>query len=127
MGGRRYYFSNILVNAAEGLSLCQEINMTLAGFETVQEYITIINHIENTHGWGANGFYFTSGVRHTNIWIWSNVGLPMTYFVWNSGPDIEPDFTTDLTTQQCLVLSPNGMWDGYCNHVANFVCEQLGV
>ncbi|KAF4529578.1 hypothetical protein B566_EDAN018369 [Ephemera danica] len=45
IGGRRYYFSPISLSVPNAIPVCTDINMTLAAFETAQEFDAISDHM----------------------------------------------------------------------------------
>ncbi|KAF4524788.1 hypothetical protein B566_EDAN010161, partial [Ephemera danica] len=76
-------------NIPEAVTVCQELNMTLAGFETVEEYDAVMEYIRIDLA--SNEIYWTSGILQYNMWIWGNSGKPFSYFKWDVN---EPDSNT---------------------------------
>ncbi|KAF4524956.1 hypothetical protein B566_EDAN013906 [Ephemera danica] len=121
--GRRYYFGSTLeVTVPEALSVCQEINMTLSGLETLEEFTAVTNYMQTNLNLGL--LWWTSGCRQSTSWIWSNTGQSFTYFKWDTAYG-DPTIT-DVRTQGCLyVYDVTGlMRDNWCEINHNFICEE---
>ncbi|KAF4521664.1 hypothetical protein B566_EDAN009397 [Ephemera danica] len=116
--GRRYYFSTVPLNVGEGVTLCLELNMTLAGFETPEEYDAVTNYV--TYTLGRTDIHWTSGARQYTSWIWTNSGEPFTFFRWDvSEPDI-----TDGAQQQGLAVLNGLMQDQPTVTSYRCICEE---
>ncbi|KAF4524784.1 hypothetical protein B566_EDAN010157 [Ephemera danica] len=118
--GRRYYFSTIEVSVPEAVSVCQEINMTVAGLETIEEFTAVTNYMKTNLNFGT--WWWVSGCRQYTSWIWSNSGQLFAFFQW--GP-FRPLYS-DSHAQVCLALydTTGDMGDGRCDENNFFICEE---
>ncbi|KAF4524787.1 hypothetical protein B566_EDAN010160 [Ephemera danica] len=114
--GRLYYFSSIAVTVSEAITVCRELNMTLAGLETQQEFDAVNNYI--TSNLATTAHFLTSGTLQLNMWVWSNVGKPFSYFNWAT---LEPDGRDD---ELSLCVGEGSMWDCFVTSSWRFVCEE---
>ncbi|KAF4520574.1 hypothetical protein B566_EDAN011127, partial [Ephemera danica] len=115
IGGRRYYFSRVMVTPPEATDLCSEFEMTLAGLETMEESDNVTDYITNTLGTTDNK-YWTSGVRVYRRYMWGNSGLMFSYDNWA----VDPDLSVNDTVQGHVYLHMGQLWETYIKMDAYF-------
>ncbi|KAF4514027.1 UNVERIFIED_CONTAM: hypothetical protein B566_EDAN018671 [Ephemera danica] len=98
IGGRYYYFGTVLqVDIHTAQKLCEDFAMNM-----------------------ANEFWWTSGIRHNEDWMWSGSGLVVQYFDWDNN---EPD-PPAYPAQSCMWLKDSRMGDYPCDFSNYFICEE---
>ncbi|KAF4524818.1 hypothetical protein B566_EDAN014053 [Ephemera danica] len=68
----------------------------------------------------AEEFWWTSGVRHNEGWLWTGSGSIMKYFDWD---DNEPD-PPAYPAQSCVWIKNGRLGDYPCDFENYFVCEE---